>query len=802
MPKRTNQTRLNPSYLAGRHAGTVFFFVALGLALGLLWRALFEPTGYRAEARTDLTLVPAGAAPRFDWDGALRDWRGLLDDPRETALLDNNLRYLLKLSFSDGMLLDTETFPEATGAFDTPQEYSASLFANPLIALVGPSMTVTRRDLAANIDYQSLAAIIRDLDPPAGEQGWDFSTGPTGADSGPGAGMVTHPGSDDHHFGVFYRLYEIVNSGLRPASPEAAWRFAVDTLNARLEREARFSGGGGFGHVAKRELLREIVALPVLAANGLYQTGLWSYGDGDFSGQGVFRRGFWSHNVELAATHRGDAGQLTVAAREDLHPVIRPRDTVLTRIQPLAVLTVIGHLAALEARNDIAHATPRTQTDASLPAEENAPQPIAVAVQPVPDNGAAAEEEEERKRRRERLTLLEQSLSMARLECDSAQSRLETARDAGKKLTLEAIAARARADRLNEQYSTARAEQERDRQPAVPPEIARVLKDRDAVVKRLTGLLQRCTEEHPFVRQARRELETLDAQLANHVPDPAEAAAAEARATRLASLYVELESALALATDLETKSSRQDEAVTCLLREVAEAEKKSAGLEREMTVVRSTVPARREQVTVQTHVLPVPAPVVAPRREVAPESPPRLVFSTLPARIPLFKTNASWLAPLLGAIVGLCLGLGWMAVKEIFASRFADASAAARLLPYPILAVLPAYDARTFRTAAASLRGDLSKSGRPRFIPSPVDASEPPPAGRRDRVFSARSRRRLLPWVAGTLILAAAVALSMFVLPGLSRAGSAFPDELRLPASMTYGIFDSDGEEEEWRDLP
>lgn len=807
MAKQTYPSRLSPVYLAKRHAGTLFFFAALGLLSAVAYYCLVQPSVYDSETAISVSLDPPADAPVFDWDGKRREWGALLEKRSELPLLTNNLRHLYKTALTRNMRLTDGDLRQELALFAAPQEFSASLFVNPWAARLGTTLTVSARDLAANLDFQSLAAIISDLDPPSGSpSGWDFTFFRAG--EAPESSMVVRPGRDDPYFRVFYHLHDIHNPDRPASSPEEAWRTAVEELAGRIEQESQY-GIGRFGPVAARELHREILSIPALAANGLYHAITWPTDSGSRGEYKLLWEERWPRDVDITAAPRGDSGAtLSASARLRLNPLAFPRDSALTRVSPLMAATVLTHISAWETTAPATAPAPAAAALAATPVAD--PEPRQIEPEPViVRQPRRAVDEKEAEKRRQRIAEIMESLPEIRLERDGVHRRLETARETEKRLTVEAIAARARADRLSERYDAAGVLAERDWRPEVAPETAKLLAAREATVERLTALLQYCTEEHPFVREVRRELDALDILLAGHAPRPGASRDAEARATRLANLYIELETANAAADNLEERRRRQTEAVECVLNEVTEVERRLVQLDMELTRLRETpLP------TVSVPALVVEAPPEPPKpvRKPLPEPPPpleqptrgpTLVFAAVPMDVPLLREPKPLTALPVGVLAGLLAGLLWAAARELSSSRFADLHEARHMLDRPILAALPMYDPAGYRAAALGMKGDLAgtKKGAMLFVPSPVDFSEPLPAGRRGKLFAARRRPRLLSWMLGSACLLLAAFLYWFAVPHLARPLPGFPDELTLPVAAFEESFVRD-RGRDWGDLP
>ncbi|MDR1744412.1 MAG: hypothetical protein LBS30_01510 [Planctomycetota bacterium] len=823
MPKKKKKrySRLSPAYLASRHAGALFMFLALGLLGGIAYRSLIQPTLYHAGAEVPVHAVPADAAPAFDWEAREREWAAALRNNPDQDLLSANLRYAVKAAATADERFDGESFGSRLDTLNRREGFAASLFNNQFLARFGPAVSVGRRDVAPNMDFQSLATIIADLDPPpGGAAAWDFSFFRDAPAENAGNWIVARPGPDDRFFAVFFRLYEYLKG--RPAeSPADAWRAAVDELTGRLEREAGFVGGGGFGPIAKREIIREIAAIPVLAANGLYHAGGWPMAG---SGAARDRHGAlwadaWERDSALALRH-GDGGEgvLSVSVDTALNPLAFRRDTVYTRIPPLAAATLLAYVAACEeaepqAPAETAPVPVSTPAPVPAPARESAPdfvdelEPlespgIEVTYREVVDEEAAGE-------RLARIAALEESVFAARVNRDASVRRLDAARDAENRLSREAIAARSRADRLQERYDAAILAVEQDNVPKVPPDTARLFARRDEALARLATLLRYCTEEHPFVRQVRGELEVLETHLSGHSPDAEANRLAEERAARVANRDLEWETAVDQADSLEERARRQGEESALLLGEATEWERCIPLRERELAHIRATpVPLIREAMAVEQPAPavsmrpPPPAPVPAPAPAPAPRPvvrKARLEVDPAPARIPLDAFPPDWRALWIGLLCGLGVGLWWMILREVLADSFRNESEALRMTRLPVLASLPAYDPRSFRAAAATMKGEATRARADawQFIPAQVETSEPPAEARRGKIQPAARRPRFLGWVFGLLFLLLAGLLYYRAMTGFAQPLPPPSGGLSLPAAAVHAVTG-----EKWGDLP
>lgn len=802
-------SRFSPAYLASRHAGVIAMLTAFGLLVGMAWRSLVQPTRYHAETEIGVSVDPASSAASFDWNAKHVEWREILQERRYQGLLEGNLRHALKLAVTQNMPLDTASLSERLSQFNQGVVYSASLFRHSLAARLGPSVEITLDDLAANLDFQSLAAIISDLDPAPGVENWDFTFFNDTPIIAARDSLIVEPGPRDRYFRVFYRLHAFLRAGREAASPAEAWKSAVDALRDRLERETKFAGGGGFGHTAKRELIREIGSIPALAANGLYFGNLWLVGQGEYREDETLWRNRWMSGISLELDRDGSAtGLLDVSMDMELYPLAFPRDTVLTRLSPMTLATLLSFLAAREERSEpvivVAPTVPPVaEVGEARPAAVPAPAPaVSTVYQDVVDEAAA-------KKRGDRIAELEAAASKAGMGRNAAVRRLETARANEARLSREAVAARARVDRYQERLDETALAAARDLSPRVPPETAALFAKRDDLLRRLTELLEYCTEEHPFVKEIRRELEAAEAMLAMHKPDPSANREAEIRAMRLASLKLEYEAAEEAAEGLEERLRMQGEAVACLLEEVANLDRDLNRKEVELARARETpVPMMRREVS-------IPAPLVTPPPAepvvvaVAP-SPPvavaraRLAFTSMPQKILQRAFPPPWTVPLCAAAAGLALGLLLMLLRELFASRLDSPGEAARLIRLPVLAALPAYDMKSVRAAAATMKGELARSftGQLLFTPAQIDLIEPPALARRGKIHPARKRMRIVPWLFALVFLALAALLYYKSLTGFARPETAFSGELLLPAETVRMWADESDVDEEWGNLP
>lgn len=820
MAMEKRYSRLDLAYLGKRHAGMVFMLLALGLLAGIAWRSLVQATRYQAEAEAPVTVLPAEAAGQINWEDKRIEWENVLRDRREWGLLNVNLRHAVKLAVTQNMKLDGSQLAARLAMLEPQETVSASLFANPVVARFGLTMDVTRRDIAANMDFQSLAVVIADMDPSREvQEGWDFTFFASFLPDRPEADIIAVPGADDPYFKVFYKLYSLLHQGREPASPTIAWGSAVDELAARLEREAQFAGGGGFGPHAKRELLREIVAVPSLAANCLYHANGWLGGENRSKDWTTVWDNRWSKNTVISLKQKGAAaGSVTVGMEMELKPLAFPRDTVVTRLPPLAVSTVISFLAtreeALAKRVPVQPAAP---VAAAVPLAAPAVVETSVAEPAQVQEQAAYREvidDVADKQRLAHIAMLEESVRMAVRDKDACARRLNAAREDENRFSYEAVNARTRADRLQERHEQAVAQAAPDHQPQVPEETARLFAERDAKLRRLTELLAYCTEEHPFVKAVRRELASLEAELATHAPDPNQFRQAEARATRIANLYLEWESADAAADSLEERRRRQSESVACLLEEVVNIEGVISQRELELAAARRVpVPILRIEVAAEKQVAAivpkteekvahpeVAVPAVAPTKELA----AILMVAGAPSRIALQRTPPGWGAVWWGICGGLALSALGILLRELFSRYIFSAAEARRMVQLPVLASLPAYDPKSLKVAAGTMKGELAATGRRsvQFVPSPVELYEPAAEARRGKIAPVKKFPRLVGWAMGLALLALAGMVYYSSLTGIAPPRVGFAGELPLPSATVPAWSEEREAPADWGDMP
>ncbi|MCC8181195.1 MAG: hypothetical protein LIP23_09840, partial [Planctomycetes bacterium] len=526
--------------------------------------------------------------------------------------------------------------------------------------------------------------------------------------------------------------------------------------------------------------------------------------------------------------------------RKTLNPVLYPRATLQTRIphfiaatalafiqaqelQPLPPVEPVRNAAPAEPTGDETEESGQAAPDSSVsevagvaiyaPPDTPCPEPgfvpepefvpvlqpgIPVAIaQPLQLGGSVPADIEAEFRQAEqiwlaRLRQLQEAARQARLKRAAAARRFELARDSDSRLTADALAARERADRIRERYEALLADS-----VVVSEEIgvdaARLLLDRDLAEEKLRVLLQTCTEEHPFVRQARRELAALEAVLAKMNLKQIEEKEAQARDDLRRSLYLEWEAADHTAANLAERRRRLEADLNHSLADLNGAEQQlslvQADLARHLAKrppppvvvqiqpapVAVETPAPQPEPDGQTP-LPEPAEPAAPT--VAPSQPrpsgePVFLFSPIPERIVVSRQNNGPEAIVVGALAGLCFGLIWSLVKEAMTQRFSSAAMARRMVHLPLLAIVPAYDQGSFKAAARTMKGDIVQSGHGRaiFAPVPVDISEPAPAGKRSRVKTKRRRRRVWQWLAAACLLALALSVPLLAEPWLIRMG-------------------------------
>lgn len=851
MPKpTTHYSRLNARYLASRYAGATFMFIALGLLAGLAYRLLLQPTLYTSRTDVAVTVIPNEAVSTFDWNKKATSWRRQLHEQRDWGLLSVNLRYALKLAATEKDGLPDADLSLTLAEFEDGVFYSTSYFKNRYLQRVAPLITVKKADLARYMDFQSLAAIVADTVPPSDKKNWDFAFFNNNLPEKIGTGIIVDPDHDDMFFQVFYKLHEFIHN--RPAlTPHAAWRTAVDEITARIDREIAYPGGGGFGNAAKRELIREIQALPILAANGLYHVNTLFSGEDNYHDPLTLWGENWAHDASISLLHHGrGTGLATANVTLKLRTLGFPRDLPHTHIGPLATATLINFIAARE-RLDAHHSDEtETTTTATLPAArtpeptvnfvaeleelpvqetkpaEFPPLETATVGTVLPDDDSVASQaftaqpalapdsvlepvedpfppvdtqstyvemydEVAAKQQQSLIKMHEEAVKLANVERDAAIRQLNNARAASNRLSHEAITARNRADKLRERYDSMAAA-EGAVQPKVSQETLELFKRRDELLQRLISLREYCTEEHPFVKLALRDLRAVEQMLGDQTPDASANRDAEARATRLANLYLEWETAISQADVFEERARQHDETIACMLDEITNLERCISQREIELAQAKEVqIPIVRVLVPQQPVYLPPaesvplpPEPAVAVARELPEPTPPAstqadvaavtpwLLFAKLPPAIGTTKRLPDWSALWWSALGGLATALLWMLLRELFADRFRNVSEAHRLVGLPVLASLPAYDQASVQAAADTMKGELfrTRPGRYQFMPMPVEMMEPAPEGRRGKITPARKRMRWLTWLLGLLFLLIAGillyrALTGYILP-------------------------------------
>lgn len=866
MPKpMTYYSRFNARYLASRYAGTTFMFLALGLLSGLVYRLLFQPVLYTSRTDVAVTVIPDDAIYSFNWNAKADEWKQLLHEQRDLGLLNTNLRYVLKLAVTPKEEIPDADLSLTLAEFNTGVPYSTSFFRNRYLQRFFPEITVDQSDIARFLDFQSLAAIIADTLPPDNQKQWDFSFFKETLLQEVDSGVIVDPDEDDLFFRVFYKLHEYLNN--RPAlTPHAAWRSAVDELTARIERESSSPGEGGFGPVARQELVREIQSIPVIAANGLYHANSLFRGEGRSLGSSPAWNDNWTRNAFVTLIQHGRGNGLATAnVSLQLSPLGFPRDIPQTHIGPLAVATLLNFVAARE-RQGIHHSsivetapivenTQSTAQDniADFVAElEGLPVPETVAVE-LPSGESVSDEHTNRnsepvttsshtalpsleelpplelyedpsdpepaniiyvemydevaaKQQQSLVRMHEEAVKLANVEREAVLRQLYTARAASNRLSHEAITARNRADKLRERYDLMAAS-EGALQPNVSQQTHELFQKRDELLQRLISLREYCTEEHPFVKLALRDLRSVEQMLGNQSPDASANRDAEARATRLANLYLEWETAISQADVFEERARQHDETIACLLDEITNLERCISQREIELAQAREAqvpiirVPAPQQPVLLPPAPTPEPEPSVLVAQEV-PETPPattaspgaaqkpvmpKLLFSDISPAIGTTKRLPDWNALLWGVLGGLLTAFVWMLLREIFADRFRNVGEAHRLTGLPVLASLPAYDQVSVQNAADTMKGDIlrTRPGRHQFMPLLVEASEPAPEGRRGKISPARKKSRWGAWVLGLVLLAISGFLLyrattgyIFPLPrGTTRMNLALPAE-------------------------
>ncbi len=803
-------SRLNPAYLAKRHGGAFLLIFALGLAGGLLAQAILMPRTYESSYRRAFAITPPTASVGFDWTAKQKEWAGLIagDDTRKLFLA--NLRSATKnlvVMTADNANWSEEQLRTELLSFRTPRTFSTALGRGRIRRELGPTVEIARHDLAGNIDFQSLARIVADLDPRPEITGWNFATTIQEIDDLPMLEQVIiNPSPIDPFFKVFYRLHELLNNGVAASSPAEAWLTAVAEVSARLVRESDFQGGGGFGPVATRELLEELTVIPVLVANSLYRAAGSVFDDNDAART---ESGLWHtrllEGAILKIDHDGAArGSLDILLRNRLYIFAFPFDSPQTRTTPLTLRTLFAFIEAWEKQTK-QQVVFEEKIEEIIPEEPELP-PVEEEIPPVVDiaqlekEKAAAKEEA----RQKRITDLEARLRTARTDRDAACLRLDEARQTIRDLSLEAIAARERADRLYERLESFEATVEIIEMPEPDPQYTILWSEREALLLHIAELLLYCTDEHPFVVQARRELTALESRIAL-LPQPVPDKSVEEGRIRLANMRGEWNAADINAKGLAERRRRLQEEASRMLDAVADAEKKLAEVELAIEAERAKgnpQASLAETINRNVDVLAqsiaglsaVPTEPPAQPLSTVPESTPaapqeqttyvhplfaQVSFSTLPQLMPLQRLPVSAIYIYYGAAAGLCLAFLWLIARELLTSKLTNAYVARRLLSLPLLAVLPAYDMKSLHASAKAEGGSVAGQGkRVAYVPNPIDLHEPAALGKRKVVRLEKGKKNVLAWIAALLVIILAVAAHQGVSRGWLTPDMPFAPEV------------------------
>jgi hypothetical protein len=307
----------------------------------------------------------------------------------------------------------------------------------------------------------------------------------------------------------------------------------------------------------------------------------------------------------------------------------------------------------------------------------------------------------------------------------------------------------------------------------------------------LAALLTYCTEEHPFVVQARRELAELEARMPTpEAPPPVGLDQAERR-RRLSAIQGELTAAQASNRVLVERRRRQTEVVEERLATLTLVEKDLYSERAALASLETVPPPPAAEgdlsqnlrdlaltlVAVARGADETPRPVETPASPPPTQSQPQLRFAPLLEPITLRQTPLSPLPLQIGWGVGLFLAFLWLVLHELLDTRLTGAYLVRHLVNLPLLAVLPAYDEKSLAAAALAEGGGLAeRSGRHVYIPRRLDLEEPPLLGKRRPLAPRRRHLSRRPFV-----LALTLALVVLAL-GLANWPFQPVGEIRLPA--------------------
>lgn len=790
-------SRLHPAYLARHYGVGILIWTALGFAAGAVYFLLGMPRHYESAEQVAIQADSRQLSEEF------AIWENLVSGTPGRERLAINLRYAMKQAVTGAdAVVDAQVFRQELVKFRTPRFFSRLPAGHFVKWPPEPEAVINLDDIIANLDFQTLARILTGLearnDFPIVATGIDVSVAPELSGN-----MVVDPEND--RFFALFSAWRAQLAPERPDTPIESWTAAVDIVNRRLKREIDVEGTGGFGPAAMRELAVELHCLPVLVANGLEKGGSAWFGAKADPASGVF-------SISQAATGPG----VDISWESTLYPLLYPQDSPETRIQPLALRTAWAIITAYESGKSavvqepvstpVESESPRMEETVQAPTPSHEPDmpptpeptpPPQPQPPPPPAQPAAKEPPAPAKVVNPEIEQLIALRATTMANRDAARRYLASLDEKSAELKTEAANAAARVDRLRDRLDAL------EDIAAVPPEpkpepeeIVGLRLQRATLIKNLEELLQSCTEEHPYVRQIRRELAGIDATLSLYAPEQAKPTP-DRTAVRRQSLKAEIESTLTLIKGLAMRRDNMAPALAeankalsaaermladtefrlARAKDLDESERSSTTFHENVKTLATHLAETAKDKTPQTPVLqpvasaPPPAAAADSERKAvatAPATPKpvdkkpvviavaKLSLPALPAVIALHRRmngghDILWQA----ALAGLALGVLLMLRKEIFSPRMITLDDASRLVPLHVLGGIGAYDQKSLKTGAKAMGGQAipGKFGI-NFIPSLVEGKEPPPLDRRPALAAAKRGLRWYLWVILLIVLA------------------------------------------------